>query len=66
MWVEIKDGQRPRNGEIIAVKNESMEEDAVYPHLLIVKDNELRQLQRQSVLLSTHGLTHWQLIEGPY
>ncbi len=67
-WIELKDSQLPRKGELIVVKNDSMpKEKQVYPHLVLVKKSlEWVQYDDDCCIVSIHGITHWKLIDSPY
>jgi hypothetical protein len=62
-WIEFKDNQRPRLGEIIAIKNESR----IYPYLVKVKENGwYGRLEDEGILVDPWAFTHWILIETNY
>ena len=64
-WIEFKDGQYPRKGEIIVVKG--VGEPEIYPYLLRVEGScDFYRLDDSSTKLAFRGLTHWKLIESPY
>ena len=66
-WITFKDGQNPRTGETIVVKNGSSEAP-IYKYLVYVEAGPFGfcRYHDHSTKLSFHGLTHWQLVAGPY
>jgi len=66
-WIEFKDGQYPRTGEIIVVKNNEAKE-SIYEYLVFVKKGPTTfvRYHDHSTILSFHGLSHWKLIDSPY
>jgi len=67
-WIEFKNGQYPRKGEVIVVKNDSAKNLQIYEYLIYVESGSTGfcRYHDHSTKLSFHGLTHWQLIDSPY
>ena len=76
-WIELKNGQYPRAGELILVRGH--EEFSIYPHVLYAEGNLDWWVYNDSFIkfmknnkecsgtkLSFHGITHWMLVESPY
>lgn len=74
-WIELKDGQHPRKGELIMVRDI----ESIYPHLLIAEgpldwwvwDGPCQRFYQANKVysgtkLSVRGFTHWTLLESPY
>ena len=74
-WIELKDGQYPRKGELIMVRDKK----SIYPYLLCAEGNLdwwvwnesaqsffKRHHEFSGTKLSFHGITHWILLESPY
>lgn len=62
-WIELKDGQRPRIGETIAVRGETH----VYPYLVYVhRDGHFTRLNDSSTHVSFTDITHWKLIDSSF
>lgn len=60
-WIEFRNGQYPRIGEIFVVRDES---GAVYPHMFICKRFlDYRYYHDESTKMDMRGFSHWKLIE---
>lgn len=80
-WIELRNGQYPRKGEIILVRGSKGSDGLdIYPHLLYaegqldwwVYDSNFKKFFDANngvcsgTKLSFHGITHWMLVESPY
>ena len=74
-WIELRNGQYPRNGELIVVRDEK----SIYTQILRVTDrfewyvwdnfacdHFERTGEYAGTRLSFHGITHWKLLHSPY
>ena len=61
-WIELRNGQYPRNGELIVVRDEK----SIYTQILRVTDRFERTGEYAGTRLSFHGITHWKLLHSPY